>query len=136
MSENFRLPDTNSVIITGRLTRDPALTHLANGTAVCKFCIAHNERRKGADGAYTDKATFFDCQIWKEAGERVADKLYKGCPVTVEGKLSQRTYEHRDGHTVNAVEIVAFRVTPHEWQKSREAKAEDESIDGGEDMPF
>ena len=42
----LRLPEQNTVLLTGRLTRDPELKYTASGTAMCRFGLAVNRRYK------------------------------------------------------------------------------------------
>ena len=61
----------NSVVINGNLTSDPELKTLRSGTKVCEFGIAHNSRKKNAQGEYEDYVSYFDVavygnQIWSE----------------------------------------------------------------------
>ena len=42
----IRLPEQNTVLLTGRLTRDAELKYTAAGVAVCHFSIAVNRNYK------------------------------------------------------------------------------------------
>jgi single-strand DNA-binding protein len=102
--------NVNVVVITGNLTRDPELRHLASGTAVCKMRVAVNGRRKdGQTGEWVDKPNFFDVTAWGAQGENCAEYLAKGRPVAIEGRLDWREWE-KDGVKRQAVEITASSV--------------------------
>lgn len=71
----------NSITIVGNLTRD-AQTRQAGGGTVTAFSVAENKKVKGEDATI-----FYDCSMWGERGERIAQYLTKGGQVTVVGEL-------------------------------------------------
>lgn len=99
----------NSVVLIGNLAKDPELRHTAGGTAVANLRIAVNDRVK-RQGEWTDVAYFFDITVWGNQGEACAQYLSKGRKVGVQGKLTQREYEAKDGTKRYPVEIVADTV--------------------------
>ncbi len=103
--------DINTVTISGNLTREPELRNLPSGQAVCSIRIAHNERYKGADGEWTDRAAYFDVTIWSGLGEWIAKNVVKGQKVVVAGRLKWREFEV-DGNKRQAVDISADSVVP------------------------
>jgi single-strand DNA-binding protein len=102
----------NRVILTGNLTRDPELRHLASGTAVCSLRLAVNTRRKNSQtGEWEDKANFFDITVWGQQGENVAQYCAKGRPIAVDGRLEYREWQDKEtGAKRNAVQIIADSV--------------------------
>ena len=93
--------DINSVVMIGRLTRDPELKHTPNGTAVCSFSLANNRKYKE-----TEQVSFFNCVAWQKGGELIAEYCKKGDKLAIIGHLSQRSYEAQDGTKKQVVEIV------------------------------
>ena len=64
MAAELRLPEQNTVLLTGRLTRDPELKYTASGTAMCRFGLAVNRRYKDPkSGEWKDDTTFVNCVI-------------------------------------------------------------------------
>ena len=111
MSAELRLPEQNTVLLTGRLTRDPELKYTANGTAMCRFGLAVNRRYKDPkSGEWKDDTTFVNCVIWREAGERVGKAVKKGTPVHVEGRLRSYEYQDKEGSKRSGIEVEARRV--------------------------
>lgn len=104
------MQNVNVTVITGNLTRDPELRHLASGTAVCKLRVAVNTRRKDGSGKWFDKPNYFDVTVWGAQGENCAEYLAKGRPVAVEGRLEWREWEDQSGNKRQGVEIVANSV--------------------------
>jgi len=77
----------NKVILMGRLTRDPEVRFTQGGMAICGLSIAVNERFKGSDGDWQDRATFVDVTIFGKRGEAFAAYHKSGSAAFIEGKL-------------------------------------------------
>ncbi len=96
----------NHVVLVGRLTRDPEIRYVQNGNAVTSFSLAVNRRTKQGD-----EAMFVDIVAWDGANRKLAEicntYLRKGMNVLVEGRLSIRSYETKEGEKRKATEIVA-----------------------------
>jgi single-strand DNA-binding protein len=114
----------NSVVLIGRLTRDPELRTTTTGKSVCDFSIAVNKRSKPTDGS--SDADFFRVNCWEKTAEYVSNYLHKGRLVAVEGRLQSRKYQAQDGSNREVVEIVANHVQALERPK------DDAGAGGGE----
>ncbi len=91
----------NRIILVGNLTRDPEIRYVGSGAAVTKFTLAVNRRSK--QGEETD---FIDCVAWEKLAETCNTYLKKGSSCLVEGRLSIRSYETKDGEKRKATEVV------------------------------
>lgn len=100
----------NSVVLVGRLTHDPELRALPSGETVCNLRLACNTPRKGADGEYTQKANFFNVEVFGAAGESVHRYQSKGSRLAIAGRLEWREWETPEGTKRQTVEIVARNV--------------------------
>jgi single-strand DNA-binding protein len=98
----------NSVVLIGRLTRDPELRTTTTGKNVCSFSIAVQKRIKPQDGS--PDADFFNIVAWNKDADYVVNYLTKGRLVAVEGRLQARKYTASDGSNREVVEIVASSV--------------------------
>ena len=98
----------NSVVLIGRLTRDPELSYTPNTqTAVCRFTIAVDRpRRQGEDQG----ADFIRITVWGRQAETCDRYLSKGRQVAVLGRIQTGSYKNREGVTVYTTDIVADRV--------------------------
>jgi single-strand DNA-binding protein len=76
----------NTVKLTGRLTTDPQLTHLPDGTAACKIRLAVREMGSAREVGYVDVTEY------GPAGEAAARTLATGWLVAVEGRLKYRQW--------------------------------------------
>ncbi|NLK93985.1 MAG: single-stranded DNA-binding protein [Clostridiales bacterium] len=82
----------NKVIIIGRLTKDPDLRFAAGtGTAVCRFTVAVNRRKKD------DGADFINCVSFGKTAETIAQYFTKGSQIAVSGSIRTGSYDAQDG---------------------------------------
>lgn len=95
----------NKIIVVGYLGRDPELRYTADGTPVCDFSVATTERRKDKSGEFQDATTWFRVSFWRRQAEVASQYLTKGKQVYIEGRLSQREYQDKDGNTRTSLEI-------------------------------
>ncbi len=101
----------NRVVLTGNLTRDPELRATGSGLAVCSLRVATNTRRKdGASGEWVDQANYFSVTVFGKQGENAHQYLSKGRGVAIDGRLSWREYQDKEGNKREAVEIIADNV--------------------------
>jgi single-strand DNA-binding protein len=111
MPAESRLPEQNTVLLTGRLTRDPELKYTSSGVANCRFSLAVNRRIKDSKtGEWKDDTTFVNISVWRDAAEQSAKKLKKGSPVHVEGRLRSYEYKDKDGNKRSGMEVEARKV--------------------------
>ena len=98
----------NSVILIGRLARDPELSYTPNTqSAVCRFTIAVDRpRRQGEDQG----ADFIRITVWGRQAETCDRYLNKGRQVAVMGRIQTGSYKNREGVTVYTTDVVADRV--------------------------
>lgn len=81
--------------IVGNLTDAPELRFTSSGVAVCKFVVAHNPRTLDRQsGEWRDGTpTFFDCSVWRDLAEHVAESLEKGSRVILLGMIRTDEWE-------------------------------------------
>ena len=84
----------NKITIIGRLTRDPEMVTLSNGTEKCRFSVAVDRRHKKDQPAKTD---FFDCDAWSGTGAFVKNWFRKGSGIVVTGRMESSVSE-KDGN--------------------------------------
>jgi single-strand DNA-binding protein len=96
----------NKVILLGHLGRDAETKFTPGGVSVTKFSVATSRRWKDQQsGEWKDETNWSDVVLWR--GENVAPYLLKGKQVYVEGRLSTRSYDDKDGKKVWRTEVVA-----------------------------
>lgn len=97
----------NKIILVGNLGRDPELRYTTQGTPVCSFTMATNERKKDKAGEFQDLTTWFRVSLWGRQAETASQYLTKGRPVYIEGRLRVEEWTDRDGRSRYTLEVHA-----------------------------
>ena len=97
----------NKVILIGNLGRDPEVRRLENGAVVAKFSVATNENYRDKNNEWQTRTEWHDVVVWRHLAERAERDLTKGKLVFIEGKLTHRKYQDKDGNDRYITEVVA-----------------------------
>jgi len=102
------------ITIVGNLVADAELRFTPSGAAVANFTIASTPRTfdKQTNEWKDGDALFLRCNIWREAAENVAESLTRGARVIAQGRLTQRSYETREGEKRTVVELEVDEIGP------------------------
>ena len=97
----------NKIIVIGNLGRDPEMRYTPNGQSVTSFSVASNRKYTTASGEQREETEWFNVNAWGRLADLCNQYLTKGRQVYVEGRLSSRSYEGRDGktHFVNEINL-------------------------------
>src|ERR1043165_155786 len=96
----------NKIILVGNLGRDPELRYTPQGTPVCAFSVATNERRKDrTTGENNDITTWLRVTLWGRQAETASQYLQRGRPVYIEGRLRVEEWTDRDGNKRHSLEV-------------------------------
>ena len=87
----------NKVQLIGNLGQDPEIMNMENGTKLAKFSIATSDSYKNAKGEKVEDTQWHNIVAWGKTADIVENYLVKGKQVAVEGKLTHRSYETKDG---------------------------------------
>lgn len=119
----------NKFIGIGRITKDIELAYTQDGKAIAKYTLAIN--------GYNDKTDFLNCVTWNKQAENLKKYCGKGSQIAVEGRVSVRNYENKEGKKVYVTEIVTnnimFLDTKKEGQATEEVKPK---VENKEEDPF
>lgn len=96
----------NKVQLIGNLTKDPELKYTPTSLAVCTFTIATNRNWTTDTGEKKEEADFTRVVAWNKLAEICGQLLKKGRKVYVEGRLSNRSYQDKEGVTKYISEVV------------------------------
>lgn len=108
----------NSVVLVGRLTKDPELRYTPSNQAVATFSLAVNRPFKNQNGER--EADFINCVIWRQQAENLANWAKKGALIGITGRIQTRGYENQQGQRVYVTEVVADNFQLLESRKDRE----------------
>ena len=81
------------------------MRYTPNGQAVTSFSVASSRRYTTSSGEQREETEWFNVSAWGKLGETCNQYLAKGRQVYVEGRLSSRTFEGRDGQTRVSLDI-------------------------------
>jgi single-strand DNA-binding protein len=97
----------NKVIFIGNLGADPEVRHLESGVSVARLRIATNENYRDKAGEWQTVTEWHDVVAWRWLAERAEKQLTKGSMVYIEGKLTHRKWQDKDGVERYSTEVVA-----------------------------
>lgn len=98
--------------MAGNLTADPEIRFTKDGTVIAKLRVACSERKRTPEGEWVDgDTTYMNVNVWRQAGNNVAESLSKGNAVVVVGKLRSRTVEHADHGNQTYLDVDAETVS-------------------------
>lgn len=116
----------NSVILIGRLTKDPELRFTkGEAKAVGNFTLAVDR------GFKKDEADFFRVTVWGKVAENCANYLARGSQVAIQGRLQNNNYEDSEGNKRFSTEVVASNV---QFLDTRKSKGDNDSSEGFTEM--
>jgi len=107
---DLKMPELNSVIIAGNLTKDPVFRQTINNTPVVNFHIAANRRYKDSNNQWQEDVCYVGVVAWNKLADSCRDHLKKGNAVLVDGELQSRTFKTDDERNRTIVEIKARRI--------------------------
>ena len=110
----------NTIVLMGRMAKDPELRRTQQGTAVTSFTLAV-ERDVISKETGKRETDFIDCVAWKGTAEFVDKYFSKGQLAAVVGRLQIREWTDRDGGKRRSAEIVANNVYFAEGKKTETA---------------
>jgi single-strand DNA-binding protein len=96
----------NKVQLIGHLGNDPEVINLESGKTLAKFSIATNDSYKTANGEKVTDTQWHNVVAWGKTAEIIEKYLTKGKEVAVEGKLTTRAWEDKDGMKRYTTEVV------------------------------
>ncbi len=96
----------NKVQLIGNLGNNPEVLTLESGKKLAKFSIATNESYRNANGEKITDTQWHNVIAWNKTAEIVEKYLAKGNEVAVEGKLTSRSYENKEGVKKYITEII------------------------------
>ena len=96
----------NKVILIGNLGKDPELKYLEGNIARASFSLATTEAFKDKTGNRIEHTEWHNIVMWRHHAENAEKLLKKGTMIYVEGKISTRQWNDKDGQKRSVTEIV------------------------------
>ncbi len=111
----------NRVVLVGRLTRDPLVKKTQTGKSVVSYTVAVNRRL-----SQQEQADFINCVSWERTADFLGQYAKKGALVSVEGRITSRSYDDATGKRVYVTEVVTDNVQLLESRNTTESRGPSE----------
>ena len=96
----------NKVQLIGRVGQDPEIINMESGKKLAKFSLATNENYTNAKGEKVENTEWHNIVAWGKTAEILAQFAGKGKEIAVEGKLTTRSWEDKEGVKRYSTEVV------------------------------
>jgi single-strand DNA-binding protein len=96
----------NKVQLIGNLGQNPEIRTFDNGKSVARFSLATTDSYRDASGKKITETQWHNLVAWGNLAKTVEKFLVKGSEVAVEGKLTHRAYDDKDGKKRYYTEVV------------------------------
>lgn len=108
----------NRVVLVGRITRDPELKMIPNGSVV-NFTLAVNRPFLSRSGER--EADFINCVVFNKQAENLSRYIRKGALLGIDGRIQTRTYVANDGTNRYITEVLCESIQFLEPKSSSDA---------------
>ncbi len=133
----LKMPEINSVVIAGNLTKDPTVRETSTRTPVVNFHVAVNRRFKDSRDQWQEDVCYVGVVAWNKLAESCKNRLKKGNAVLIDGELQSRTFKTDDSKSRTIVEIKAKRIQfLNKLSHNNESEKSSNSGDGFENNSF
>ncbi|WP_299113971.1 single-stranded DNA-binding protein [uncultured Winogradskyella sp.] len=96
----------NKVQLIGNLGNDPEIITLESGKKLAKFSLATNESYKNAQGEKVTQTDWHNLIAWNKTADIIEKYVTKGKEIAIEGKLTSRSYDDKEGQKRYVTEVV------------------------------
>ena len=94
----------SQAVVVGNLVDDPELMFATSGNAWTRFTVVESWKKKDSDER---ESHFYDCKMFGQAAEHLAESALKGDTVVVVGSLTQDKWEDKDGNKRSKIVVIA-----------------------------
>jgi single-strand DNA-binding protein len=127
------MSNTNIVILSGRLERDPELRFTPGGKAIAEFTLASGQKFKNAQGEDKETTAWIGCSVFGPRAEFAGKYLKKGLRTNLQGQLVTEEWEDKQtGQKRSKTKVKVTNIEPIDWPD----KAEKQQPTNGQDVPF
>lgn len=105
----------NSVVLMGRLTKNPVINYSQEGMCIARFTLAVNRFKK-------EEADFISCVALKKQAEFAEKYLKQGTKVVTSGRIQTGSYTNREGTKVYTTDVILNEIEFAESKKNEENK--------------
>jgi len=112
----------NSVILCGRLTKDPEVRYSSGERQmpIARYTLAVDRRGRRGQQDQGQSADFIPCVAFDRAAEFAEKYLKQGTKMIVRGRIQTGSYTNRDGQRVYTTDVI---VEDQEFAESKNASS-------------
>ncbi|KAF2334740.1 MULTISPECIES: single-stranded DNA-binding protein [Flavobacterium] len=96
----------NKVQLIGNVGNDPEIKTLESGRKLAHLTIATNEIYRNDKGEKVEQTEWHRITAWGKTAEIIEKYVVKGKEIAVEGKLTHRSYDDKNGEKRYITEVV------------------------------
>ena len=96
----------NQVQLIGRLGMDPEIITFDNGNRLAKFSLATDDSYKDKQGEKVERTQWHNVIVQGGLVQIVENYVNKGKEIAVQGKITNRSYQDKEGNTRYITEVV------------------------------
>ena len=96
----------NKVQLIGHVGNDPEIKSFDGGKKLAKLSIATNESYKNDKGEKVEETQWHSLVAWGKTADIIEKYVVKGKEIAIEGKLTHRSYEDKNGEKRYVTEVV------------------------------
>ncbi len=100
----------NKAILVGNVGKDPEVRHLEGGVSVARFTLATSETYKNKTGDQVKNTEWHNIVAWRQLADLAEKYIRKGSQIYIEGKITNRQYDDKEGVKRYISEIVADNI--------------------------
>ncbi len=100
----------NKAILVGNVGKDPEIRYLDGGNSVARFSLATTENYKNKAGERVSQTEWHNIVAWRHLAELSEKYISKGRQLFIEGRITNRTWEDKEGNKRYTTEIVATTI--------------------------
>ena len=100
----------NRVQLIGHVGNEPEVQNLDSGSKVVRLSLATNESYRNKEGERVTKTEWHNVVAWNKTAEIIENYVTKGKEIGVDGKLTSRSWEDKDGVTRYITEVLCNEV--------------------------
>jgi single-strand DNA-binding protein len=126
------MQNINRVTLLGNLGRDPEVKYTPTGLAVCNASLATQKSWK-KDGEWKKNTTWHKVVAWRKLADLLGTAT-KGDQVLIEGELTQRSWENKEGAKQYVTEVLASVVVVIGKEQRPQAQSPSQQSDEGGDF--
>ncbi|MGJ1266911.1 single-stranded DNA-binding protein [Sphingobacterium spiritivorum] len=126
----------NSIQLVGRLGIDPVIKATAKGSKMAQLRLATNEVYKNAQGEWVENVLWHNLVVWGNLTQVVEHRCFKGTQIMIEGMLTYRDYEDKEGNKkfVTEVKVRQLQILDKNSNPKDHADLLQEQVE--QDLPF